>query len=74
MALFINTLGNKHLAVGICDRCHRKFPYDELRADVYNPSLRVCKDDVDGTDPYTKPPRKTEVITLRYPRPEKDLE
>lgn len=74
MPLFINTLGNRNLAIAICDRCRRKFPYAELVPDKDNPTLRVCKDDVDNVDPYKKPPRKPEVITLRYPRPERDIE
>lgn len=74
MPLFINTLGNRTLAVAICDRCGFKFPYDELKPDKDNPSLRVCEKDRDEVDPYKLTPRQPEVITLRYPRPEKDIE
>lgn len=73
MPLFLDTRGNQHAAVAICDRCHRKFPYDELRNDPEIPGLRVCKDDMDQRDPYKLPARKTEKITLRYPRPDEEL-
>lgn len=74
MPLFLDTSGRKTVAIGICDRCHRKFPYEELHADPYQPGLRVCKADMDGKDPYDLPARKPEKITLRYPRPEQELE
>jgi hypothetical protein len=68
MPLFLDTRGNSTVSIAICDRCHRKFPYDQLRPDANNPALRVCKDDMDVKDPYKLPPRKTEKISLRYPR------
>lgn len=70
MSLFIDTRGKSTVAVALCDRCHRKFAYDDLQADPNSPGLRVCKDDLDQKDPYRLPPRKTEKTTLRYPRPE----
>jgi hypothetical protein len=73
MPLFIDTRGKATAAIGICDRCRRKFPYDELRSDVNSPGLRVCKDDADVKDPYKLPPRKTEKISLRYPRLESSV-
>jgi len=74
MPLFLDTRGNRTAAVAICDRCHMKFPYDELVVDRQNPALRVCKADQDMRSPHDLPPRKTEIITLRYPRPEEDLQ
>ena len=74
MPLFLNTLGRMTVAIAICDRCGRKFPYDELTPDHDNPTLRVCDADNDSKDPYKLPPRKTENISLRYPRPEKEPE
>lgn len=73
MPKFLNTLGNKIVAIAICDRCGAKFPYDDLSPDRDNPALRVCKKDNDQKDPYKKPMRVTEKIALRYPRPEEEL-
>jgi hypothetical protein len=73
MPLFLDTRGKRTVAVALCDRCHRKFPYDELMPDLENPALRVCREDRDGRDPNRLPPRKTEITTLRYPRPEEEL-
>lgn len=57
-------------AIAICDRCHRKMYYADLEPDGNSPGLRVCKKCRDVKDPYRYPARKTEVIALRYPRPE----
>jgi len=61
-------------AIGICDRCHFKVPYDTLQPDGNSPGLRVCPDCSDVKDPWRLPARKTENITLRYPRPDENLE
>jgi hypothetical protein len=61
-------------AIAICDRCKMRFSYDDLRADGNSPGLRVCEDCCDVKDPWRLPARQTEVINLRYPRPEQDLE
>jgi hypothetical protein len=74
MPLFLDTRGKSIVSVALCDRCHRKFPYVDLVPDLYNPALRVCKDDRDNIDPNTLPPRQTETVTLRYPRPEEEIE
>lgn len=74
MPKYLNTLGNRTYAIGICDRCGCKFPYDELQPDPESPGLRVCEKDRDLPDPYMKPAKKPEVISLRYPRPDKELE
>lgn len=74
MSLFLDTTGNKIVAVAICDRCKRKFPYDQLSPDRDNPGLRVCAADNDERDPYKLPSRTPEKISLRYPRKEEDLE
>ncbi len=60
--------------IAICDRCHLKKYYDELRPDGDKPGLRVCPDCYDELDRWKLPARKTEDITLRYPRPEEPLE
>ena len=62
-------------AIAVCDRCKRKVPYSELRPDGNSPGLRVCSDPGcwDNKDPYRYPARKTENISLRYPRPDEEL-
>lgn len=74
MPRYLNTRGNATLAIGICDRCSRKFPLGELTSDPNFPGLRVCRADRDQFDPYRLPPRKPEDITLRFPRPDVPLE
>lgn len=74
MPTFLNTRGRATLAIAICGRCSRKFPYDELMPDPNYPGLRVCRDDLDQFDPYRLPARQTENIALRFPRPDTPLE
>jgi hypothetical protein len=74
MSVFLDTTGNSTLAIAICGRCSRKFPYDELMPDPNYPGLRVCRDDLDEYDPYRLPARQTENIALRFPRPDTPLE
>lgn len=74
MPVFLDTTGRSTLAIAICGRCSRKFPYNELMPDPNYPGLRVCKDDLDEYDPYRLPARQTEDITLRFPRPDTPLE
>lgn len=62
-----------HTAIAICDRCKMKMPYDALMADGNSPGLRVCKDCWDTKDPWRLSPRKTEDISLRFPRPDVDV-
>jgi hypothetical protein len=70
---FLNTSGNATLGVGLCDRCKRKFPIDELRPDRDSPGLMVCRDDNDERDRYKLPPRKPETVSLRFIRPDTDI-
>lgn len=74
MPTFLDTTGRATLAIGICGRCSRKFPLDELQPDSNYPGLRVCKDDRDDYDPYRLPARQPETIALRYPRPDTPLD
>lgn len=74
MSVFLDTRGKATLAIAICGRCSRKFPYDDLMPDPNYPGLRVCKDDLDEYDPYRLPARQTEDITLRFPRPDTPLD
>jgi hypothetical protein len=70
MPRFIDTRGNTKIAIAICGRCSRKFPYDELESDPNYPGLYVCHDDLDQLDPYRLPARPTEDISLDHPRPD----
>lgn len=73
MPIYLDTRGNTILSVAICDRCRRKFPYNELYPDPNFPGMRVCKDDLDNFDPWRLPARQTENIALRFPRPDTDI-
>lgn len=75
MSLFLDTRGLSTVAVGICDRCKMKVPLAKMRDDGNSPGLRVCDKPGcwDHFDPYRLPARRTEDITLRYPRPEVQL-
>ena len=70
MGVWLNTRGRSSLAIGICGRCNRKFPLDDLRPDPNIPALMVCDKDRDQFDPYRLPARRTENIALRFPRPD----
>jgi len=66
----MSNIATGELAIAICDRCKRKFPYLQLRPDGNLPGLMVCEDDWDEKDRYRLPPRKPEPFTLRRPRPD----
>ena len=71
MPRFINTEGNALIAIFICDRCRMKRPIIEAMPDPNFPGLKVCQQGcADEKDPYRLPARKTERITLQYPRPD----
>ena len=71
MPRFLNTLGNAVLSVAVCDRCKMKRAHVELRPDPNFPGLQVCgRGCADDKDPYRLPARKTERITIRFPRPD----
>lgn len=74
MPVFLDTRGKASLAIGLCDRCKRKFPIDELKPDPNSPGLLVCRDDRDQFDPWRLPPRQTEDISIKRARPEEPLE
>lgn len=73
MSIYLDTRGRTHLSIAICDRCQRKFAWDDLMSDPNSPGLRVCKDDLDQLDPYRLPARQTEMITLPWARPDVDI-
>ena len=71
MPRFLDTLGNSTLSIFICARCKMKRPADEAQPDRNFPGLIVCQQGCnDELDPYRLPARKTEKITIRYPRPD----
>lgn len=71
MPRFLDTRGNASIAIFICDRCKMKRPIIEARPDPNFPGLKVCGQGcADEKDPYRLPARKTERITLQYPRPD----
>ena len=74
MPVFLDTTGRSNLAIGICGRCSRKFPIDDLMPDPNYPGLLVCEADRDEYDPYRLPARQTENISLRFPRPDTPLD
>ena len=75
MPKFLNTEGNASLAIFICDRCKMKRPISEAQADPNFHGLRVCQQGcADQVDPYRLPARKTEKITVRFPRPDTNID
>jgi len=71
MPRFLDTRGYSDIAIAICDRCKMKYPHSVLRPDPNFPGLQVCDTGcADQFDPYRLPARKTERITIRFPRPD----
>jgi hypothetical protein len=74
MPRFLNTEGNAVIAIFICDRCRMKRPIIEAQPDPNFPGLKVCQQGcADEKDPYRLPARKTERITLQFPRPDESV-
>jgi hypothetical protein len=74
MALFLDTRGYSDIAIAICDRCRMKRPHSVMSNDPNFPGLRVCDQGcADQFDPYRLPARKTERITIRFPRPDANI-
>ena len=71
MPRFLDTTGNASLAIFVCDRCKMKRAIVEAMPDPNFPGLKVCQQGcADQIDPYRLPARKTERITLQFPRPD----
>jgi hypothetical protein len=69
--IFLDTLGYSDIAIAVCDRCKMKRPHAVMRSDPNFPGLQVCNEGcADQFDPYRLPARKTERITIRFPRPD----
>lgn len=76
MPIFLNTLGNSTLGIGICDRCKFKRPLDKLGPDGNTPGLRVCQDKdgcKDKYDPWRLPALQDDRINLPFVRPDEDI-
>ena len=74
MAKWLDTRGNNALSIAICDRCHMKRPYSDMRPDGNIPAIRVCSNECsDQFDPYRLPARQPEKISIRFPRPDEDV-
>jgi hypothetical protein len=72
MAKWLDTRGRSTLGIGLCQRCHRKFSLDDLLEDP-DTGLRVCSEDLDGSDPYLLPPRGEDRIDLPFTSPEVNI-
>ena len=70
MGLYLPVSTKGTAAIAVCDRCNQKMRYDDLQPDGNSPGLRVCSRCRDVKDPYRYPTRKTENISLRFPRPD----
>lgn len=76
MPVFLNTLGNTTLGIGICDRCKFKRPLGMLGPDGNLPGLRVCQDKAgckDNFDPWRLPALQDDRINLPFVRPDEDI-
>lgn len=74
MPRFLDTLGYSDIAIAICDRCKMKRPHAVMRSDPNFPGLQVCDQGcADEFDPYRLAARKTERITIRFPRPDESV-
>lgn len=74
MSLYLDTRGQSVLSVAICDRCKMKVPLADMMSDENSPGVRVCQNGCgDEYDPYRLPARKSENITVQYPRPDETL-
>ncbi len=75
MPRFLDTLGNSDIAIFICDRCKMKRAHSDARNDPNFPGLRVCGEGcADQIDPYRLAARQTERITIRFPRPDVNID
>jgi hypothetical protein len=71
MPRFLDTTGNAVISIFICARCKMKRASIEAMPDPNFPGLVVCQQGcADQKDPYRLPARKTERITIQYPRPD----
>ncbi len=70
MSVFLDPTGHATYGIGLCARCSKKLPLDELYDDPNAVGLKVCIDDLDDYDPYRLAARPTEEINLPFVRPD----
>lgn len=68
MPLFLNDC-----PIAICDRCSMKYPWHALVPDGNSPGLRVCQDCKDPKNPWRLPPIQPDRISLKWSRPDTEL-
>ena len=77
MSKWLDTRGNKPIAIAVCARCSCKVPITSLREDPNYPGLFCCGNVTDGCidvlDPWRLPSRETENISLDQPRPDRTI-
>jgi hypothetical protein len=74
MPVYLDTRGQSDLSIAICDRCKMKRAHAVMRSDPNFPGLQVCDQGcADDFDPYRLAARKTEKITIRFPRPDENI-
>jgi len=61
------------MAIAICPRCQKKMYHGAMKQDP-NTKNWYCKECVDEFDPWRKPMRAPDDITLSHPRPDVTLE
>jgi len=59
---------------GICMRCHKKMSRKSLKSDPNIQGMLVCGSCADVLDPYRKPQREPENITIVRPLPDEALD
>lgn len=74
MPIFIDPTGKTSFGLGICARCSKKMPLDDLYDDPNAIGLKVCIDDLDDYDPYRLAARPTEFINLPFVRPDRPVD
>jgi len=74
VSLFLPVRRGQSSSIGICARCRVKMYLSELKSDPNAPGLLVCEECSDVLDPYRKPQRTPENITLRMVRPDESIE
>ena len=73
MGLYLKPNMRGSVAIAICGRCNQKIQYDDLKVDPNNGQY-YCPKCVDVLDPWRKPARKVEDISLQHPRPDDKVE
>lgn len=73
MSLYLPVRLKGSAAICVCNRCHKKMYYSDLRKDPNNNNF-YCAECCDIYDPWRLPARMAEDISLQHPRPDDQLE